>query len=467
MENKINKITFGKFLYAVFGGFIINALIAMAISLALSIKYKIFLYGNNGDINLNITILIMICLSAFLGGLFAGGVIRKRGYLFGMLTVLIPFCISLLIIWLYSIGKTLTESGQIWFIRSMKNMIIFTTLQIPFSSIGGILGQKSWSLAEDQEDEDLLEVYFKPHIRILFIVPIVCLAIYLMVYYFDRLYLYLKWLFIGSYYILVHPSLWIDWYVLPFYECLFLILILVFTLPLGSIFLISVIWNKKRNILINILLTILLIFGVILGTSLADKAGYAPIRWTVDKIASKGGKVWDILLDKELARLQKPVIVIPGESIMDVKVEMSKQEVISILGYPKQLNYAVDPEGNRVEILGYNNPGIVMILDKNNKVHSINLSYVNDVDVIGYDFLEFKYLTEEEFNVFGKPDSVYRDLNSEKLFTSKAPEGTILECYFYNYKKIGLALGFAFDRIRQKENKKYITLYQIVVSNHR
>lgn len=480
-NNEINKITVGKSLYTILYGFIVNCLIAIAITSALSLKYQISLYNKSGEINTNLAILIMTSLSAFLGGLFTGGVIRKRGWLFGTLTVFIPFCISLLIIWLYSIGKTLTETGQIWFIRAMKNMLIFTLIQLPFSSIGGFLGEKIYRFDLTEEGKEYADIYFKPHFRILIILPIITVSIFLLTYYLDRAFLYIKWMIIGDWYILTHPillpELWIFFYI---FLGLFSFLTSVFISPLFTISSLPLIWIKHRNPIVNIFFSLLLLFGTAVGTNLADnKIGYAPIKWIVTKVLDRKGKVWPILLDKELAKLQKsteeltrqkpikepaksqnkPIIVIPAEGAMGIKLGMNKEEVISILGHPKRIDYTTDPkDGEVLEILSYTDPPVGVLLDKNNNVFLLELmtlGYIKDIEVIGYNFLEFdKYLTEQELNIFGKPDVVIRDLTYEKIFNSKLPEGTIVESYMYIYENLGLTVGFAFDRTRQKEGKK-------------
>ncbi len=83
--------------------------------------------------------------------------------------------------------------------------------------------------------------------------------------------------------------------------------------------------------------------------------------------------------------------------------------------------------------------------------------------MIGYDELEFKYLSDDQVHRLGKPVAVYRDENAEKTLLSKAPAGTVLEYHVYEYPD--LKLGFVIDRTKQKSSKYFFGLNYIAVTS--
>jgi len=174
---------------------------------------------------------------------------------------------------------------------------------------------------------------------------------------------------------------------------------------------------------------------------------------------------------------KKTVIVVPGESIGKVKLGMSKEQVISVLGKPiyyfppevvgiasyeigreSQYKKAPPEECERYEIFVYLEPPLKIIINKDNKVERIDLDICKNVSVKGYPFLEFKYLTLQEIQKLGKPSSIVRMELEEKIMMSKAPPGTILEFYYYFYNDIGLGIGIVFDRNKEKVDKHFIAV---------
>jgi hypothetical protein len=157
---------------------------------------------------------------------------------------------------------------------------------------------------------------------------------------------------------------------------------------------------------------------------------------------------------------QNVIQVVPGRSIAGIELNMSGKEVISRLGKPSsELSgndmekfgrvYSVSPRGDylketlkereereNIKIFLYQNPPLTILINKNNRVEKISLGYSENIAVTGYPFLEFRYLTQDELKLLGKPSSEVRMRESEQIMMSKAPPGTIYEYYEYFYNTI-------------------------------
>lgn len=190
---------------------------------------------------------------------------------------------------------------------------------------------------------------------------------------------------------------------------------------------------------------------------------------------------FDCQQGEEVAEKMKPrILVVPGDSIAGVKLDMNYNRVISILGNPLEIISSNDikkiggeyrilggekHEGEipRMKILHYKSPPLVIVLNEKNKVNSLQLAYTENVKVKGYGNLKFRYLSKKELKNLGKPTSKTRDRQAEKQLMSKAPNDSIIEYNVYNYREKGIRLGLIFDKKREMESIYFIALNYIAV----
>jgi len=177
------------------------------------------------------------------------------------------------------------------------------------------------------------------------------------------------------------------------------------------------------------------------------------------------------------SKREAPIVVVPGKSIAGIELGMSRKKVISVLGKPTEETSSKDigqmgvlrvlgggtikGEMPQMTILVYSSPPLFVVLHEDNKVGALQLNYTDSVQVEGYDFLKFKYLTKEEVECIGKPSSVIRDKESEQKMLSIAPKETKIEYYVYVYDQPGLVLGLLFDRTKEQSSKYFIGLHFI------
>lgn len=182
------------------------------------------------------------------------------------------------------------------------------------------------------------------------------------------------------------------------------------------------------------------------------------------------------------AKKEKIIQVVPGRSIAGVELGISEEQVIFILGEPnsqfskEEMDkfggvYAVTPEGKsdkvpvkemeQMKLFRYLKPPLDILINENNKVERLSLSYCENVFVKDYPFLKFKYLTQQKLQSLGEPSSKMRMRQSEEKMMSMAPKGTILEYYEYFYDEIGLNIGFVFDRTKQKISEYFMGVNHI------
>jgi len=182
------------------------------------------------------------------------------------------------------------------------------------------------------------------------------------------------------------------------------------------------------------------------------------------------------------SKREKSIQVVPGKSVAGVELGMSEEQVLSILGQPtSQFDkdgmdrlggvYDVTPNSKyervplekigNMKVLMYQKPPLTVLIDKNNKVGRLSLSYCEEIFVKEYAFLKFVYLTEDELRLLGEPTSITRMKDSEKKMISVAPKGTILEFYEYHYDTVGINLGLVFDKTKQKSSKHFIGVNHI------
>lgn len=309
------KLSAKKVLLAIIGGFITIEVFRYVISFAFQSRYGIDTdVYYMGKVQFSFIIILTIIISSFIGGFFAGSIVKKKGWLFGILVVVIPTSLAATFIFLTLAGKSLMPSGYIWLQRRILDGGIWLAIQLIPCILGGIIGEKmakrelqeSLSYKRDEFDDNLetlglIDFYFGPSWRLLFTIPFLALCLYLFIYYVGDASLLFRWATIGAIYILIHPSLWLFWYIFPIWEFLFGLLFTAIVLPLFAPQWIYEIANKqisrgKKNFQL-----IAIVLAILLGTSLASWLGHKPIIWSLNSVTSRGVSVWPILLDKEIA----------------------------------------------------------------------------------------------------------------------------------------------------------------------
>jgi len=309
------KLTIGKVLLAIIGGFITIEVFRYAMSIALQSKYGIDTdVYYMGKVRFSFIIILTIAISSFVGGFFAGSITKKKGWLFGSLVVIIPASIVTTFIFLSLVGKSLTPSGYVWLKQSIFDSGIWLAIQLLPCLLGGIIGEKmvkseymEMSYQEEyidnknSEEIGILNFYFAPKWRLFFTIPFLALCLYLFVYYVGDASLLFRWATIGSIYILIHPSLWLFWYIFPIWEFLFGLLFTAIILPLYAPQWAYEIANRQISQGKKVFQLIALVLAIVLGTSLASWLGHKPIIWSLNSVTSRGVSVWPILLDKETA----------------------------------------------------------------------------------------------------------------------------------------------------------------------
>ena len=310
-----HKLSVRKVLLAIIGGFIIIEVFRYVISFALQSRYgfdtDVYYMGR---VHFSFIIILTIIISSFIGGFFAGSITKKKGWLFGILVVVVPISLAAFLLFFFLIGKSLTPSGRVWLQRSIADGSIWIAIQLIPCLLGGIIGEKMAkrelqelsSCKGDKFDDDLetsglINFYFCARWRLLFTIPFLALCLYLFLYYIGDASLLFRWTTIGAIYILIHPSLWAFWYIFPVCEFLFGLLFTAIVLPVCAPLWVYEIANKQISQSKKVFQLIAIVLVIVLGTSLASWLGHKPIVWTLNSVTSRGISVWPILLDKETA----------------------------------------------------------------------------------------------------------------------------------------------------------------------
>lgn len=308
------KLTVRKVLLAIIGGLITITIFRYALSLAIESRYGIDTdVYYMGKVRFSFVIVLTIIISSFIGAFFAGSVTKKKGWLFGVLLVIIPNSFLAAFVFMY-IGKSLTPSGRIWLQHSIMDCSIWAVIQMVPCLLGGVMGER---MANRELDEPLLydEYEFPDNLkrvglvnfylgggwRVVLVIPFLALCLYLFVYYVGDAFLLLKWSTIGGVYILVHPSLWLFWYIFPIWEFLFGLLFTAIVLPLYAPLWVYELANMQTSRGKKAFQLVGLFLAIVVGTSLASWLGHKPIIWSLNSVTSRGVSVWPILLDKETA----------------------------------------------------------------------------------------------------------------------------------------------------------------------
>jgi len=309
------KLNIRKVLIAVIGGLITITIFRYAISLALESRYGIdtdvyFM----GRVRFSVQIVIPIIVSSFVGAFFAGSVTKRNGWLFGMLLILVPNSLVFVFAYIYLGGKSLTPSGHIWLQDSIVDGSIWSAIQIVPCLLGGIMGERTakrelrelllydkYEFAGNIERLGLVNFYFGGGWRWILVIPFLALCLFLFVYYIGNAFLLLKWGTIGVVYVLIHPSLWIFWYIFPVWMFLFYLLFTAIVIPLYAPFWLYGLANAQTSKGKKAFQMVGLFLAIVVGTSLANWLGHKPIIWSLNRVTSRGVSVWPILLDKETA----------------------------------------------------------------------------------------------------------------------------------------------------------------------
>ncbi len=309
------KLTVRKVLLAIIGGLISITIFRYALSLAIESRYGIDTDTRYmGRYQFSFAIVFTIIISSFIGAFFAGSVTKRKGWLFGVLLVLIPNSFLAVFMFISLSGKSLTSSGRIWLQHSIMGISIWAAIQLVPCLMGGLLGEK---MANSELDEPLLydeykspnklerlglvNFYFGGGWRSVLVIPFLALCLYLFVYYVGDAFLLLKWSTIGAIYILVHPSLWLFWYIFPIWELLFGLLFTAIVLPLYAplwVYGLAIMQTSRGK---KVFQLTGLFLAIVVGTLLASWLGHKPIIWSLNSVTSRGVSVWPILLDKETA----------------------------------------------------------------------------------------------------------------------------------------------------------------------
>ena len=309
------KLTVRKVLLAIIGGLITITIFRYALSLALQSRYGIDTDTHYvGRVRFSIAIVFTIIISSFIGAFFAGSVTKKKGWLFGILLVIIPNSFLAAFMFLSLFGKSLTPSGRIWFQHGIVDCSIWAAIQIVPCLFGGLMGERTvnrelrqqllyneFELPDNLEKLGLVNFYFGGGWRVFFTIPFLALCLCLFVYYISDASLFLRWATIGVIYILFHPSLWLYWYIFPIWELLFGLLFAAIILPLYGPMWAHEIANKHIPRAKKAFQLVGLLLGIVAGTFLSSWLGHKPIIWSLNSVTSRGVSVWPILLDKETA----------------------------------------------------------------------------------------------------------------------------------------------------------------------
>jgi tetratricopeptide (TPR) repeat protein len=392
METKMilqdgQKLSVRKVLLAIIGGFITIEIFRNAISFALQSRYGIDTdVYYMGRVQFSFIIILTIIISSFIGGFFAGSIAKKKGWLFGILVVVIPTSLVATFILLSLVGKSLTPSGHIWLQRSILDGGIWVAIQLIPCLLGGIAGEKmakrelqellsykGYGFDNNLETSGLIDFYFGANWRLLFTIPFLALCLYLFVYYVGDASLLFRWATIGAIYILIHPSLWLFWYIFPIWEFLFGLLFTAIMLPLYVPLWIYEVANKQISRGKKVFQLVALVLAIVFSTSLASWLGHKPIIWSLNNVTSRGVSVWPILLDKETAPLTYHRLAVFHKEIGE-KEKSAKEFEKAYVAYCKLGEYLIRKRSYFDAIEAYNR-AISIYPEKSDPHYKLGITY--------------------------------------------------------------------------------------------
>jgi len=306
---------FLKILLIIIVGFLISILFRLGISEAIVKGYNIDVLPWSGSGSYHFIDVILVAVSTLFGGFFIGYNTRKKGKLYSGIAPL-PF-----IIFLFAL---LLIAGEDYLgVHNLLKWAVWSIINLVFFIIGGGIGEyvsknEGYLLGEDEyysyEYEEiptyerkkvklkpyrnLIDFYFSLKWGIILTILLLITFFYWFILFSDNFIRYVKWEFIGQFYVLVHPVLWIMWWILPFWNIIFPLLIFTTLIPLFTIYWMYKIWVIDKQPWEKFLYSVILYIGVILVCIIFNFLGHIPINWTINVMGNRGKIPWSILLDK-------------------------------------------------------------------------------------------------------------------------------------------------------------------------
>jgi hypothetical protein len=250
-------------------------------------------------------------VAAGMGGFYAGFFTRKKGVLAGLLvaatSVLILAALVFGILY-FAVNANGVSPTSIY--ESFKNMdseageplrvllFIFIPVVVVCSAIGGYFGERF--AHHNNADDPEVRFFLRFDWKILLSALVIAECASKLILNGEIILLHLKWLLIGNFFVLIHPSIWFLWDTQgygSFLMTFFMIgMLLIFYLPkiIYSIFQV-----KRRHAFLNSVIAIGAWLGIVLVSSLLLHLSKSPIHTVVDEVTLKGKTVWPILLTRE------------------------------------------------------------------------------------------------------------------------------------------------------------------------
>ncbi len=381
------KLSWKKVLLVIIGGFIIIEVFRYATSLALQSRYGIDTDVYYMDkVQFSFIIILTIISSSFIGGFFAGSIVKKKGWLFGILVAVIPASLMIIFIFLSLVGKSLTPSGHIWLQQSILDGGIWFTIQLIPCLLGGIIGEnmakreleellsyKVDEFGDNLETLGLIDFYFGASWRLFFTIPFLVLCLYLFIYYVGDASLFFRWATIGAIYFLIHPSLFVFWYIFPVLDVLLGLLFTAIMLPLIAPQWIYEIASKQISRGKKSFQLIAIVLTIVMGTSLASWLGHKPIIWSLNSVTSRGISIWPILLDKEIAPVSYHRLAVVHKE-MGEEEKSAKEFKKAYEAYCKLGNYLIR-KGSYLGAIEAYNRAISIYPDKSEPHYKLGIAY--------------------------------------------------------------------------------------------
>jgi len=281
-----------------------------------------FAFSELGNIYDNVGIFITAFFASFFGIFIACYMMKEKPQKVGCLTILIElfFVISLLSLLSISalnfstIDLSNMDINSAW--PYLNKLFVLIGGFILATILGGIAGifigkyiidnsvinRERFQITDNENLYDYFDFYFARRGRSFFSIMIFFGALYWAIFNIPNLFMYLRWIIIGPWFVLFHPVLWwvaILWFaIIPIGSLVFLLLPLTMLIPLLSLhwtYKIAILNKTKLRRIIYILL-LYLALGPFCG--FLEIIGKIPIAVAVTYVSYNGQKVWEVLLDK-------------------------------------------------------------------------------------------------------------------------------------------------------------------------
>jgi len=151
-----------------------------------------------------------------------------------------------------------------------------------------------------------IDYYFAPKGRTFFTIILFFTAVYALVINIPAIILFFKWLFIAPFYVLLHPGLWVGALFRDTGEFIISPLLLVIA-PLFFIHWVYEIGISSKTKLKKTIFLLLLFIAFNFVNAISISMVRGPIERSVTHFASKGEKIWDILLDRYTRPLEREI----------------------------------------------------------------------------------------------------------------------------------------------------------------